>query len=136
MGGLGARRAPTPRVLPGVCLPLLTPLALRLGTRHVPSPRPWPRAHRGRAGGQLAGGGGPELAVGAVSPEPARSIPRPELQPPPRPAFCRRPPASLLPPPLGGLVGLCEAPDDLREPNPSGELGRNAEAAFFGSLII
>lgn len=40
-----------------------------------------------------------------VSPELPRSIPCPELQPPPSPASCRHPPASLLPPPssAGGL---------------------------------
>lgn len=45
------------------------------------------------------------------------------------------PPASRLPPPasLAGLGGLRAALNDLPEPNPRGELRRNAEAAFSPS---
>lgn len=74
-------------------------------------------------GGPGSVGGKAELAVGAEHPPSASAA-----------AVSRVPrPTSLILPPLAGLGGLCEALNDLCESNPSGELGRNAEAAFSPS---
>lgn len=101
---------------------------------------PWPRAHLGRAD-SLRGAGGPRGGAGGragsrsrASPARicSRRVPRPASRIP-DPSSLIPHPASLLPPPLAGLGGLCEALNDLRESTPSGELGRDAEAAFSPS---
>ena len=115
----------SPRAAPGCagCRPGLGPRASPPRSR-APARAPiW----GGRAGGLRVGGPGPSWQLQPSIPGacPARSCRR-----------CLLPhPSSRLPPPasLAGLGGLRAALNDLPEPNPRGELRRNAEAAFSPS---